>query len=181
MAILSEVKLWCVWKPCHFAKMMHTITAIENSIQPYPAPRFKQIVEENHPSGWKFPVRQSHRRSRPRDRAGGQTGLCPALDMRPDRYPLARYLICVINVPTKQLTIGLRVLLLHGEKFQVHKVMRRLSSLYLSKDRIRFYSSDRARELNGASWLALLLIPTANHALTTWARSLNITLQTIGW
>ena len=42
--------------------------------------------------GWKFPVRQSHRRSLPRDRAGGQTGLCPALDMRPDRYPLARFL-----------------------------------------------------------------------------------------
>ena len=159
--------------------MKHTIPAIENSIQPYPAPRFKQIVEENHPSGWKFPVRQSHRRSRPRVRAGGQTGLCPctALDMRPDRYPLARYLICVINVPTKRLTIGLRVLLLRGEKFQVHKVMRRLSSLYLSKDRIQCYSSNRARELNGASWLALLLIPTANHALTTWARSLNITLD----
>ena len=66
--------------------------------------------------------------------------------MRPDRFPLARYLICVINVPTKRLTIGLRVLLLRGEKFQVHKVMRRLSSLYLSKDGIQSYSSNRARQ-----------------------------------
>ena len=91
-------------------------------------PRYSSAIKASRRG--KSPVRgesfPSDHRTGAADHAGGQTGLCPALHMRPDRYPLARHLICVINVVTKRLLkIGLRVLLLQKHRALMEEIYSR--------------------------------------------------------